>query len=134
MKLEELKKLREQKKIEHKKKKKAYYLKSKAKKAIDYEDELKNDNFALKIKEIAKAQKLHVDNRLALIIAKMDEYKKNKQEYYLENKDKRLEYDKQYREQKKEELKEYRRNYYQKNRSKILKRQKENRLSNQKEQ
>lgn len=45
MNLEELKKLREKNFSKHKEKKRAYYLKSKIKKEIDYEDELKDDGF-----------------------------------------------------------------------------------------
>jgi len=49
MTLEELKKLRKENFLAHKKKKKEYYLKSKiAKKEIDYEAELNNLNFFLK--------------------------------------------------------------------------------------
>ncbi len=48
MNLEELKKLREKNFSKHKEKKRAYYLKSKIKKEIDYEDELKDDGFLKK--------------------------------------------------------------------------------------
>jgi len=134
MNLEELKKLREKNFLEHKKKKKEYYLKNKAmkkapRKEIDYAQELNSENFASKIKEIAKVQKAHVDDRKDLIIAKINEYKKKKKEYYSLNKEKRLEYDREYRENKKEELREYRRNYYQKNKEKILAKQKIKRKS-----
>ncbi|MGB1226779.1 MAG: hypothetical protein ACPG9K_02730 [Poseidonibacter sp.] len=134
MDLEELKKLREQNFIAHKKKKKQYYLKNKVskktvRKEIDYSEELNNENFANKIKEIAKAQKAHIDDRKELIVAKINEYKNKKKEYYSENKKKRLEYDKEYREKKKEELKEYRKEYYRKNKEKILAKQKEKRKS-----
>ena len=111
MDLDELKKLREENFLSHKKKKREYYLKNKAKKkapkkVIDYEKELADGGFANKIKEIAKAQKAHVDDRKELIVAKINEYKNKKKEYYEENKEKRLEYDKEYREKKKEELRE----------------------------
>lgn len=118
MDLNELKKLREENFLAHKKKKRDYYLKNKAKKkkaekkVIDYETELSDLNFTAKIKEIAKAQKAHVDDRKELIVAKINEYKNKKKEYYEENKEKRLEYDKEYREKKKEELREYRKQYY----------------------
>ena len=128
MNLDDLKKLREEKFLAHKRKKRAYYLKNKAtkniRKEIDYSKELDEEHFAQKIKDIAKAQKAHVDNRKDLIIAKINDYKNKKREYYEENKEKRLEYDKEYRENKKEELREYRRNYYQKNKEKILAKQK----------
>lgn len=136
MNLEELKKIRQQNFLAHKKKKRAYYLKKKqekeTKKVIyDYAKDLSDDNFALKIKEIAKLQKGHLDDRKEIIIEKLNEYKKRKQEYYLENKEKRLEYDKKYREEKKEELKRYRKEYYQKNKEKILQKQKEKRAKTQ---
>jgi len=132
MDLNELRKLREENFLAHKKKKRDYYLKNKAKKqtkkqVIDYEKELNDLNFTAKIKEIAKVQKAHVDDRKELIVAKINEYKNKKKEYYEENKEKRLEYDKEYREKKKEELREYRREYYQKNKEKILAKQKEKR-------
>lgn len=130
MNLSELKKLREESFLAHKKKKRAYYLKNKSKKIkpeIDYDKELNDENFSFKIKEIAKAQKKHIDSRKELIVAKINEYKDRKKEYYEENKEKRLEYDKEYREKKKEELREYRREYYKKNKEKILEKQKEKR-------
>lgn len=115
MKLEELKKLREEKFLAHKKKKREYYLKKKeVKKVYDYEEELNNENFSLKIKEIIKAQKNYLDNRKDIIISKLNDYKNKKKEYYELNKEKRLEYDKEYREKRKEELKEYRKEYYKK--------------------
>ena len=115
MKLEELKKLREEKFLAHKKKKREYYLnKKEVKKIYDYEEELNNQNFASKIKEIIKAQKNYLDNRKDIIISKLNDYKNKKKEYYELNKEKRLEYDKEYREKKKEELKEYRKEYYKK--------------------
>jgi hypothetical protein len=134
MNLEELKKLREKNFLKHKKKKKEYYLKNKAtkkvsRKEIDYEQELNSVNFANKIKEIARVQKAHVDDRKDLIIEKINEYKEKKKEYYSLNKEKRLEYDKDYREKKKEELREYRKDYYKKNKEKILAKQKEKRKS-----
>jgi len=133
MNLEEIKKIRKENFLSHKKKKREYYLKKKLEKrsqetksvAIDYEDELSGDNFFAKIKEIAKKQKAHVDSRKDQIVAKLQEYKLKKQEYYQENKNKRLEYDKAYREEKKEELKKYRKQYYEDNKEKILKKQKE---------
>ena len=115
MKLEELKKLREEKFLAHKKKKREYYLnKKEVKKIYDYDEELNNENFASKIKEIIKAQKNYLDNRKDIIISKLNDYKNKKKEYYELNKEKRLEYDKEYREKKKEELKEYRKEYYKK--------------------
>ncbi len=117
MNLEELKKLRQEKFLDHKKKKREYYLKKKeteVKKIYDYDSELNSDNFALKIKEIIKAQKNYLDNRKDIIITKMNDYKEKKKEYYELNKEKRLEYDKEYREKRKEELKQYRREYYKK--------------------
>ena len=117
MNLEELKKLRQEKFLTHKKKKREYYLKKKeteVRKIYDYDTELNSDNFALKIKEIIKAQKNYLDNRKDIIITKMNDYKEKKKEYYELNKEKRLEYDKEYREKRKEELKQYRREYYKK--------------------
>ena len=117
MNLEELKKLRQEKFLTHKKKKREYYLKKKeteVRKIYDYDTELNSDNFALKIKEIIKAQKNYLDNRKDIIITKMNDYKEKKKEYYELNKEKRLEYDKDYREKRKEELKQYRREYYKK--------------------
>jgi hypothetical protein len=117
MNLEELKKLREEKFLAHKRKKRDYYLKKKeseVKKVYDYDTELNNENFALKIKEIIKAQKTYLDNRKDIIIIKLNAYKEKKKEYYELNKEKRLEYDKEYREKKKEELKQYRKEYYKK--------------------
>lgn len=136
MNLEELKKLREDNFSKHKKKKREYYLKSKQKtadtkykkyKEIDYSKELNSDNFAKNIKIIAKKQKEHVDDRKDQILQKMEEYKQKKQVYYKDNREKRLEYDKSYRETKSEELKEYRKEYYKKNKEKILEQQKEKR-------
>lgn len=116
MKLEELKKLRQESSLAHKKKKREYYLKKKneTKNIYDYEAELGDDNFLSKIKEIAKAQKTYLDDRKDIIISKLNDYKNKKKEYYELNKEKRLEYDKEYRAKKKEELKEYRKNYYKK--------------------
>jgi hypothetical protein len=132
MNLEELKQIRKANIIAHKQKKKAYYLKKKQQNqkqsstplVIDYEEELFSGNFADKIREIAKKQKTYVDNRKDIISAKIEEYRHKKQLYYEENKQKRLEYDKLYREKKKEDLKAYRKIYYQKNKEKILERQK----------
>lgn len=122
MNLEELKKLREEKALIHKKKKREYYLKKKVqeKKVYDYELELNEKDFNLKIKEIIKAQKNYLDNRKDAIISKLNDYKNKKKEYYELNKEKRLEYDKEYRQKRKEKLKEYRKEYY--------KRLKENKL------
>ena len=94
MNLEELKKLREEKFLAHKKKKREYYLKKKqeVKKIYDYETELNDENFKLKIKEIIKVQKNYLDNRKDIIISKLNDY----------------------REKKKEELREYRKEYYKK--------------------
>ncbi len=138
MDLEELKRRREANILAHKKKKKAYYLKTKLQKiqtqnvqkvnAINYEVELFGGNFALKLKEIAKKQKQHIDSREDIIKQKIQEYRLKKKNYYEENKDQRLEYDKEYREKKKEKLKEYRKEYYRKNKEKILAKQKENRI------
>ena len=116
MNLEELKKLREEKFLAHKRKKREYYLKRKqvVKKIYDYDTELNDENFKLKIKEIIKAQKIYLDNRKDTIISKLNDYRDKKREYYELNKEKRLEYDKDYREKKKEELKEYRKEYYKK--------------------
>jgi hypothetical protein len=88
MNLDQLKNLREKNFSNHKKKKKAYYLKTKALKEgkkieIDYAQELNTKNFHSKIKEIAKAQKAHVDDRKDLIIAKINEYKKIKKNIIL---------------------------------------------------
>ena len=83
MKLEELKKLREEKFLAHKKKKREYYLKKKeVKKVYDYEEELNNENFSLKIREIIKAQKNYLDNRKDIIISKLNDYKNKKKENY----------------------------------------------------
>ena len=139
MDLAELKKIREAKLLEHKRKKRAYYLKSKMQKkqsnmnmkkigSVDYEVELFGGNFAEKLKEIAKKQKLHVQSREDIIKDKISEYKKKKQGYYNKHKETRLEYDKEYRDKKKEQLREYRKEYYKKNRQKILEQQKANRL------
>ena len=116
MNLEELKKLREEKFLAHKRKKREYYLKRKqvVKKIYDYDTELNDENFKLKIKEIIKAQKIYLDDRKDTIISKLNDYREKKREYYELNKEKRLEYDKDYREKKKEELKEYRKEYYKK--------------------
>jgi hypothetical protein len=116
MDLKELKKLREEKFLAHKIKKKRYYLNKKyeVKKVFDYEAELNDENFALKIKEIIKAQKNYLDDRKEKIISKLNDYKDKKKEYYELNKEKRLEYDREYREKKKEELKVYRKEYYRK--------------------
>ncbi|RXJ69575.1 hypothetical protein CRV08_02400 [Halarcobacter ebronensis] len=133
---EKLKKLRDTNFAKHKKKKREYYLKSKEKnsdtkyknyKEIDYSQELNNENFAANIKLIAKKQKAHVDDRKEQILLKIEEYKEKKQNYYKTNRNKRLEYDKNYREKRKEELKEYRKEYYRKNKEKILEKQKEKR-------
>ena len=140
MDLQELKKIRENKLLEHKRKKRAYYLKSKMQKkqklesiskkvnSIDYEVELFGGNFSQKLKEIAKKQKLHMESREELIRNKILEYKEKKQQYYSQHKEMRLEYDKAYRDKKKEKLKEYRKEYYRKNKEKILAQQKANRL------
>ncbi|AZL54527.1 hypothetical protein EI285_08085 [Aliarcobacter skirrowii] len=114
MNFEELKKRRERNLSRHKLKKRTYYLKSKLNKEIDYEDELKDDGFLLKMKSIAKSQKEYIFSRESIIKNKIKEYQEKKREYYEQNKEKRLEYDKEYRERKKEELKEYRRKYYEK--------------------
>lgn len=128
--------------LEHKQKKRNYYLKKKLESSlskktepsqirapIDYEKELEDGGFFEKLKEIAKKQKLHIDDRKEIIIAKLQEYKIQKQQYYQENKEKRLEYDKEYREMKKEQLREYRREYYAKNKENILARQKQSRMT-----
>jgi len=140
MDLSELKKIRKEKLLEHKRKKRAYYLKSKMQKkqvaitkrvqSIDYEVELFGGNFANKLKEIAKKQKLHMQSREEIIRTKIEEYRNKKQQYYSQNKETRLEYDKEYRDKKKEKLKEYRKEYYRKNREKILEQQKVNREKN----
>jgi len=137
MDLIELKKIRESKILEHKRKKRAYYLKAKMQKkqsltkkinSIDYEVELFGGNFANKLKEIAKKQKQHIESREEIIKNKILEYKNKKQQYYNEHKETRLEYDKAYRDKKKEKLKEYRKEYYKQNKEKILAQQKENRI------
>ena len=74
MNLEELKKLREKNFSKHKEKKRAYYLKSKIKKEIDYEDELKDDGFLKKMQEIVKSQRLYMDSRQETIKKKIEEY------------------------------------------------------------
>jgi hypothetical protein len=140
MNLDELKQRREENIRLHKEKKKAYYLKKKlattfgenVKKHqfIDYEKELFGgdlSSFTAKIKEIAKKQKTHIQDREEVIIAKIEEYKNKKKDYYLENKEKRLQYDKDYRIKKKENLKNYRKEYYDKNKEKILEKQREHR-------
>ncbi|WP_252981508.1 hypothetical protein [Aliarcobacter butzleri] len=71
------------------------------KKEIDYEKELNDDNFLLKMKSIASQQKQYIDNRKESIVAKINDYKESKKAYYEQNKAKRLEYDKEYRERKK---------------------------------
>lgn len=114
MNLDELKKIRKENILAHKKKKKEYYLKKKNKIQINYEEELNSDNFLAKIKQIAHNQKIYVDDRKELIITKINEYKNIKKEYYELNKEKRLKYNKEYREKRKEELKEYRKEYYKK--------------------
>ena len=122
MDFEELKKIRKEKLLAHKRKKRDYYLKNKkeSKKIVyNYEEDLADANFDFKIKEIIKHQKEHVDSRKEKIIKNIVQYKEKKQEYYLINKDKRLNYDKEYREKRKEELKEYRKNYYEQNKDKI---------------
>ncbi len=138
MDLTELKQIRESKILEHKRKKRAYYLKTKMQKkqantkkinSIDYEVELFGGNFAEKLKEIAKKQKLHIESREEIIRNKIQEYKNKKQKYYTDHKELRLEYDKVYRDKKKEKLKEYRKEYYKQNREKILAQQKANRLN-----
>ena len=64
MNLEELKKLREEKFLAHKRKKRKYYLKRKevVKKVYDYDTELNDENFKLKIKEIIKTKKIYLFN------------------------------------------------------------------------
>lgn len=124
MNLEELKKRRERNFSKHKEKKRAYYQKSKLKKEIDYENELKDDGFLQKIKEIVKSQKLYMDSRQEIIKKKMLDYQISKRDYYEQNKEKRLEYDKEYRERKKEQLKEYRQKYYAKQKEKKLEEEK----------
>ena len=138
MNLAELKKIREEKLLEHKRKKRAYYLKSKMQKeqndmkkidSIDYEAELFGGNFTEKLRDIAKKQKLHMESRQEIIGAKIQEYRSKKKQYYAQNKEDRLEYDKEYRDKKKEKLKKYRKEYYKKNKEKILEQQKQNRLN-----
>lgn len=121
MNFDELRKRREKNFARHKQKKRAYYLKSKLKKEIDYDEELKDEFFLEKIKEIAKNQKLYIDSRQESIKAKLKEYRELKKEYYEQNREKRLEYNKEYREKKKEELREYRQKYYEKLKEKKLK-------------
>lgn len=140
MDINELKKIRHQNFIDHKKKKRDYYLKSKGNKkksyknpinlskSIDFDNDLNNENFLNTIKKIAKAQKNHIDLRKDLIKEKIKEYKNNKKSYYEKNKEKRLNYNKVYREEKKEKLKQYRKDYYQKNKEKLLEQQRKRRL------
>ncbi len=78
MNLDELKKRREQNFLSHKKKKREYYLKNKMKKEIDYEKELNDDNFLLKMKSIASQQKQYIDDRKESIVAKINDYKESK--------------------------------------------------------
>ena len=100
MNLDELKRIRKENILAHKKKKKEYYLKKKIiKKEIDYESELSGENFFTKIREITHNQKVYLDDRKELIISKLNEYKNTNKEY---------------REKKKEELKAYRKEYYKK--------------------
>ncbi|MBI3873817.1 MAG: hypothetical protein HY307_02220 [Arcobacter sp.] len=140
MNLDDLKQRREENIRLHKDKKKAYYLKKKLAtnanssdvkhEFVDYEQELFGGDlasFTAKIKEIAKKQKTHIQDREDVIVAKIEEYRSKKKDYYLENKDKRLQYDKDYRIKKKEDLKNYRKSYYEKNKNKILTKQKEHR-------
>ncbi len=138
MDLTELKRIRKENILNHKKKKKEYYLKKKLEQKMsssgnsiklefDYEKELQGNIFAQTIKEIAKKQKTHVDSRKDKIIEKLLAYKEQKQNYYKENREKRLQYDKDYRDKKRDELKEYRKEYYEKNRERILEKQKEKR-------
>jgi len=138
MDLTELKRKREEKLLEHKRKKRAYYIKSKMQKKqektgkvnlIDYEVELFSGNFSEKLRDIAKKQKKHIESREDVINTKIQEYRSKKQQYYEKNKEFRLEYDKEYRDKKKEKLKEYRKEYYRKNKEKILTQQKENRIN-----
>ena len=89
MNLEELKKLREKNFSKHKEKKRAYYLKSKIKKEIDYEDELKDDGFLKKMQEIVKSQRLYMDSRQETIKKKIEEYQILKRDYYEQNKEKK---------------------------------------------
>ena len=124
MNLEELKKLREKNFSKHKEKKRAYYLKSKIKKEIDYEDELKDDGFLKKMQEIVKSQRLYMDSMQETIKKKIEEYQILKRDYYEQNKEKRLEYDREYRERKKEQLKAYRQKYYEKQKEKKLEEEK----------
>ena len=80
MNFEELKKRRERNLSRHKLKKRAYYLKSKLNKEIDYEDELKDDGFLLKMKSIAKSQKEYIFSRESIIKNKIKEYQEKKRE------------------------------------------------------
>ncbi len=124
MNLEELKKLREKNLSKQKEKKRAYYLKSKIKKEIDYEDELKDDGFLKKMKDIVKSQRLNMDSRQETNKKKIEEYQILKREYYEKNKEKQLKYDREYREKKKEQLKAYRQKYYEKQKEKKLEEEK----------
>jgi len=116
MDLNELKKRREAQILEHKQKKRAYYLKSKIQKkhtdfptidSVDYEIELFSGNLFEKLRDIAKKQKNHIKSREETIHKKIQEY----------------------RDKKKEQLKIYRKEYYQKNKEKILQQQKQNRIN-----
>ena len=94
------------------------------KKEIDYEDELKDDGFLKKMQEIVKSQRLYMDSRQETIKKKIEEYQILKRDYYEQNKEKRLEYDREYRERKKEQLKTYRQKYYEKQKEKKLEEEK----------
>ena len=124
MNLEELKKLREKNFSKHKEKKRAYYLKSKIKKEIDYEDELKDDGFLKKMQEIVKSQRLYMDSRQETIKKKIEECQILKRDYYKKNKEKKIKNDRENRERKKEQLKAYRQKYYEKQKEKKLEEEK----------
>jgi len=80
MDLDELKRRREANLLAHKKKKKAYYLKTKLQNrktdltkiaSVDYEIELFSGDFARKLKEIAQKQKKHIESREDIIKQKI---------------------------------------------------------------
>jgi hypothetical protein len=87
-------------------------------------DNLKDDGFLKKMQEIVKSQRLYMDSRQETIKKKIEEYQILKRDYYEQNKEKRLEYDREYRERKKEQLKAYRQKYYEKQKEKKLEEEK----------
>ena len=72
------------------------------------------------MQEIVKSQRLYMDSRQETIKKKIEEYQILTSDYYEQTKEKRLEYDREYRERKKEQLKAYRQKYYEKQKEKKL--------------